>query len=162
MKISFPDSFVKSTSFIDLCNIVKDYGFDGIEICDINKEKSAHLDSLFRSSYTVDAKRKLVNRHISVSAISYPTPISSGFDNAELIKYVEYASNASVDRIIVKFSKIPSEKELKEIYVKYENSNTIPADDYETWTDMFESYEGLHGNGTFKMMDKEMKKKHIV
>ncbi len=115
MKISFPDSFVKSTSFIDLCNIVKDYGFDGIEICDINKEKSAHLDSLFRSSYTVDAKRKLVNRHISVSAISYPTPISSGFDNAELIKYVEYASNASVDRIIVKFSKIPSEKELKEI-----------------------------------------------
>jgi fatty-acyl-CoA synthase len=116
MKISFPDSFVKSTSFIDLCNIVKDYGFDGIEICDINKEKSVHLDSLFRSSYTVDAKRKLVNRHISVSAISYPTPISSGFDNVELIKYVEYASNASVDRIIVKFSKIPSEIELKEIF----------------------------------------------
>ena len=53
-------------------------------------------------------------------------------------------------------------KELKEIYVKYENSTTIPADDYETWTDMFESYEGLHGNGTFKMMDKEMKKKHII
>lgn len=53
-------------------------------------------------------------------------------------------------------------KELKEIYVKYENSTTIPADDYETWTDMFESYEGLHGNGTFKKMDNEMKKKHIV
>lgn len=53
-------------------------------------------------------------------------------------------------------------KELKEIYVKYENSNTIPADDYETWNDMFESYEGLHGNGTFKLMDKEMKKKHII
>ncbi len=115
MKISFPDSFVKSTSFINLCNIVKDYGFDGIEICDIEKEKKAHLDSLFRSSYTIDAKRKLVNRHISVSAISYPTPIFSGFSNTELIKYVEYASNASVDRIIVKFSKIPSEQELKEI-----------------------------------------------
>ena len=53
-------------------------------------------------------------------------------------------------------------KELKEIYVKYENSTTIPADDYETWNDMFESYEGLHGNGTFKLMDKEMKKKHII
>ena len=53
-------------------------------------------------------------------------------------------------------------KELKEIYVKYENSTTIPADDYETWTDMFESYEGLHGNGTFKKMDNEMKKKHII
>lgn len=53
-------------------------------------------------------------------------------------------------------------KELKEIYVKYENSTTIPADDYETWTDMFESYEGLRGNGTFKKMDNEMKKKHIV
>lgn len=53
-------------------------------------------------------------------------------------------------------------KELKEIYVKHENSTTIPADDYETWTDMFESYEGLHGNGTFKKMDNEMKKKHII
>lgn len=53
-------------------------------------------------------------------------------------------------------------KELKEIYVKHENSDTIPADDYETWTDMFESYEGLHGNGTFKKMDNEMKKKHII
>lgn len=53
-------------------------------------------------------------------------------------------------------------KELKEIYVKYENSTTIPADDYETWNDMFESYVGLHGNGTFKRMNDEMKKKHII
>ena len=53
-------------------------------------------------------------------------------------------------------------KELKEIYIKYEDSPTIPADDFETWTDMFDSYEGLHGNGTFKKMDTEVRKKHIV
>lgn len=68
---------------------------------------------------------------------------------------IEQASIAKGVRGILK-------KELKEIYVKYENSDTIPADDFETWTDMFDSYEGLHGNGTFKKMDKEMKKKHIV
>ena len=31
MKFSFSDKFVKSGSFIELCNIAQDYGFDGIK-----------------------------------------------------------------------------------------------------------------------------------
>lgn len=53
-------------------------------------------------------------------------------------------------------------KELKEIYEKYKDSSTIPSDDYETWVDLFESYEGVHGNGTFKKLDKEIRAKHVV
>lgn len=32
MKLSFPDKFVKSQSFIDLCNIAKNYGYNGVEV----------------------------------------------------------------------------------------------------------------------------------
>ena len=30
MKFSFVDKMISSSSFIELCNVVKDYGFDGI------------------------------------------------------------------------------------------------------------------------------------
>ena len=36
MKFSFSDKYFNSTSFIDLCNIAQNYGFDGIEISDAN------------------------------------------------------------------------------------------------------------------------------
>ena len=32
MKFSFVDKMISSSSFIELCNVVKDYGFDGVEI----------------------------------------------------------------------------------------------------------------------------------
>ena len=115
MKISFQDKFVSASSFLSLCNIVKDYGFNGVEICDVEKEKNSHIDSVFRSAHTVDAKRKLVNRHISISAISYSTPISATFDCAELIKYVDYARDAGVERIIVKLSEDLDDCTLKTI-----------------------------------------------
>ena len=75
MKVSFSDKFVETSSFTELCNVVKNYGFDGVEISDVDCEKIKHSDSIFRSSITVDAKRKLVNRHIAIPAISCPEKI---------------------------------------------------------------------------------------
>jgi hypothetical protein len=98
MKLSFPDKFVKSQSFIDLCNTVKDYGYNGVEICDVVHSISNHTDSIFRSSVTVDAKRKLVNRHIEIPAISYPKKINGNTDSQDVIKYVEFCSLASIHR----------------------------------------------------------------
>ena len=101
MKFSFSDKIVNSNSFIDLCNIAKSYGFDGIEISDAEIEKELHIDSIFRSSVTADAKRKLVNRHISIPAICYPKQITDKTDCEEIVKCVEYAFMASVDNVIV-------------------------------------------------------------
>ncbi len=103
MKFSFTDKLVQSSKFIDLCNIVSDYGYDGVEIADVEKEKTAHADSIFRSSYTVDSKRKLVNRHISIPVICCPEKISDNADINLVIKYVEYAALASVDGVVLEF-----------------------------------------------------------
>ena len=115
MKISFPDSFVSTNSFLSLCNLVKDYGYNGVEICNIENERKMHQDSLFRSSYTADAKRKLVNRHISISAISYPFFIDENLDEELFKSYVDYAINASIERVIIKFNKYFSVDTLKDI-----------------------------------------------
>ena len=115
MKLCFSDNFVKSTSFIDLCNICQDYGFNGIEITDVESEKGFHADSIFRSSFTNDAKRKLVNRHISIPAISYPSYIDENTDALDLVKYVEYASLAGIENLIVKIKDGTIEEVLKKI-----------------------------------------------
>ena len=72
MKLSFSDKIVKASSFYELCNIAKSYAFDGIEIFDAVNEKEVNQDSIFRSSVTADAKRKLVNRNITIPVINYP------------------------------------------------------------------------------------------
>ena len=100
MKFSFSDNMVKSTSFIDLCNIAQNYGFDGIEICDVENEISQHSDSIFRSSATADAKRKLINRHISIPVLSFNQKVNEQ-NVDQLIKYVEHAGNASVDGVVI-------------------------------------------------------------
>ncbi len=115
MKYSFSDKLVSSVSFIELCNVVQNYGFDGVEISDVAMEKSRHKDSIFRSSATVDAKRKLVNRHISIPAISCPENIKEDTKIDVLIKYVEYASLAGVSNVVIKFEDVPCEEKLKDI-----------------------------------------------
>ena len=45
MKFAFSDKYVSTDSFVELCNLVKEYGFSGVEIGDAGKEKSAHSDS---------------------------------------------------------------------------------------------------------------------
>ena len=105
MKISFSDKFINTPSFIALCNFVDQYGFNGVEISDAFSEKDNHFDSIFRSSVTADAKRKLVNRHIAISALSYSSSVESEKDVENLIKYVEYASLAGAKDVIIKIKK---------------------------------------------------------
>ncbi len=115
MKFSFPDKFVESTSFMDLCNIVQRYGFDGVEISCVEQEKTQHTDSVFRSSFTVDSKRKLVNRHISIPVISCPMKITDNADSQEIVKCVEYAALASVSGVIVEVESYSNEESLKKV-----------------------------------------------
>ena len=106
MKFSFQDKFICAESFIELCNKVQYYGFDGMEISNVLEEKSSHADSIFRSSITADAKRKLVNRHIAIAALNFPNKITEN-STEELIKYVDYASLANVGSVIVSFDQLP-------------------------------------------------------
>jgi fatty-acyl-CoA synthase len=115
MKLSFSDKFVKSNSFLHLCNIVKDYGYEGVEVFDAKSELIEHNDSIFRPSITGDAKRKLINRHIAISVLNYPNAIESEKDGQEIVEYIELAALASVKAVIVKFDKIPQNKKLKDI-----------------------------------------------
>ncbi len=115
MKFSFEDKFVSASSFIDLCNAVKSYGYDGVEISNVAIEKKNHTDSIFRSSVTADAKRKLVNRHIEIPVIAYPEIISEKTKGEDIVKYVEYASLASVSGVVIRFEKFLSEKDLKNV-----------------------------------------------
>ena len=115
MKICFLDKYVKSSSFIELCNIAVEYGFDGVEICDIDAEKAKHTDSIFRSSVCADAKRKLVNRHISIPVISYPGTIDEDFDCENLIKYIEQASQICANGVVISIDKPLSDEKYKKL-----------------------------------------------
>ena len=115
MKIAFSNNFVKASSFIELCNVVQDYGFDGVEIFDVDAEIKAHTDSIFRSSITADAKRKLVNRHINISVITFPEKVGKNTDCKNIVKYVEYAALASVSGVIIQLENFIDVNELKEI-----------------------------------------------
>ena len=115
MKISFSDKYVNTPSFIALCNFAEQYGFDGIEISDAINEKEIHQDSIFRSSVTADSKRKLINRKLAISALSYSKAIKSIDDVQVLSKYVEYASLAGVKDVIICFDELFSNEKLKEL-----------------------------------------------
>ncbi|MBR1967768.1 MAG: AMP-binding protein [Clostridia bacterium] len=128
MKLAFTDNFVNSSKFIELCNVVQKYGFDGVEITNVEEEKKNHSDSIFRSSCTADAKRKLVNRHIAIPVITCPENITDKFDSNILIKQIEYAALASVSGVVIKLNEILSENKLKEILtpaIKVAESNGV-------------------------------------
>ena len=72
MKIVFSSRNVNRPSFLDTCRIAFDYGFEGFEIYDAIKERSSHHDSILRRDRIADAKRKLVNRNLAVSALLPP------------------------------------------------------------------------------------------
>ena len=103
MKIVFSTKNVSRASFFDTCCFAEDYGFEGFEIYDAIAERSAHHDSILRQDRIADAKRKLVNRNLSVSALRMPEPIESEKTTAELIsKYVSMAAAAGIDNVIVR------------------------------------------------------------
>ncbi|MBP3605484.1 MAG: AMP-binding protein [Clostridia bacterium] len=103
MKIVFSTKNVSRASFLDTCRFAYDYGFEGFEIYDAISERSAHYDSILRSDRTSDAKRKLVNRGLAVSALRMPAPIESDETTAELmLKYVDMAAAAGIENVIVR------------------------------------------------------------
>ncbi len=103
MKIVFSTKNVSRASFLDTCRYAYDYGFEGFEIYDAVIERSTHYDSILRRDRIADAKRKLVNRNLSVSALRMPAPIESEETTAELVqKYIEMAATSGVDNVIVR------------------------------------------------------------
>ncbi len=115
MKISFSDKFIKTSSFIELCNCVQSYGFNGIEISDVEAEIAAHADSIFRQSETADAKRKLVNRHITIPVIACSEEITKNADGNKIVKSLEHAVVGSVSGVVVRVRELPDEETIKKI-----------------------------------------------
>ena len=115
MKIVFSTKNVSRASFFDTCCFAEDYGFEGFEIYDAIKERSAHHDSILRQDRVADAKRKLVNRNLSVAALRMPDPIENEKTTAELVrKYVSMAAAAGIDNVIVRVEESVSYEELDE------------------------------------------------
>ena len=103
MKIVFSTKNVSRASFFDTCCFAEDYGFEGFEIYDAVKERSTHHDSILRQDRIADAKRKLVNRNLSVSALRMPHPVESEETTAALVrKYVSMAAAAGIENVIVR------------------------------------------------------------
>ena len=109
MKIVFSTKNVSRASFLDTCRFAYDYGFEGFEIYDAVKERGGHHDSILRRDRTADAKRKLVNRNLTISALRMPAPIESDETSAELVlKYVDMAALAGIDNVIVRVEEFTS------------------------------------------------------
>ena len=104
MKYVFSTKNVDCSTFFELCNVTKEYGFSGFEIFDAFKEKSSHADSIFSSSARAGSKRKLINRKIKVSALTYPTPVGNKTNAEDLVKYVDYALRSDCENVIVTLS----------------------------------------------------------
>ncbi len=115
MKFSFSDKYFNSTSFVDLCNIAQNYGFDGIEISDATKEKESHADSIFRSSITADAKRKLVNRRISIPVVCCPEKITDKAISQTLIDCIDHCLVANVNGVVIQIKEYKKIENLKKV-----------------------------------------------
>ena len=107
MKLSFSTRHAGADSFVGLCDKTAQYGFQGFEIYDAAREKKEHADSIFHSYLTPGAKRKLVNRHISLCALTWPQPVTAATDPAELTKYVELAATAGAENVILSMDPVP-------------------------------------------------------
>ncbi len=101
MKLTFSTKNVNRPSFIDMCRYAYDYGFDGFEIYDAINERKHHYDSILRSNQMSDAKRKLVNRNLEVTALVFPYSVDSADATSELaVKYVDMAGRSGIERVI--------------------------------------------------------------
>jgi len=103
MKIVFSTKNVSRGTFLDTCRYAFDYGFQGFEIFDAIKERGSHHDSILRRDRIADAKRKLVNSNLAVSALRMPDGIDNENTTAELItKYVDMAIASGIENVIVR------------------------------------------------------------
>lgn len=112
MKLSFSSRNVSASSFLELCNKTAEYGFSGFEIYDAAAEKTAHEDSIFHAGMTSSSRRKLVNRHIGISALTFPEKITADTEPERIVKYVEMAAMASVENVILQMYQVPAQNDL--------------------------------------------------
>ncbi|MBE6562623.1 MAG: AMP-dependent synthetase [Ruminococcaceae bacterium] len=113
MKTVFSTRNAERASFIDVCRLAYDYGFSGFEIFDAEKERRAHRDSILRNEETFDAKRKLHNRNIAISALVYPNAVDKDPEaSSALVKYIDMARNAGIATVIVRLEEEPSAEAL--------------------------------------------------
>ncbi len=106
MKIAFSTKNVSRDSFIDLCRYAYDYDYAGFEIYDAIAEKKEHLDSILRGDRMPDSKRKLLNRSLAISALSYPYSMESDEATAEgILEYVDMAKSAGIERVIIRIER---------------------------------------------------------
>ena len=111
MKLTFSTENVRRSSFLETCRFAYDYGYSGFEIFDAYKERKNHSDSIFRSGKTSDAKRKLNNRNLAISALTYPEAVDAeGASADEMKKYIDLAVNAGVEKVIFKAEGSDKEK----------------------------------------------------
>ncbi len=103
MKIVFSTKNVSRASFLDTCRYAYDYGFEGFEIYDAIKERNSHHDSILRKDRIADAKRKLHNRNLAVSALRMPVSIEKEEISTDLIiKYVDIAASSGISNVIIR------------------------------------------------------------
>ena len=114
MKLGFSTKNINPGSFTETCNMARDYGFAGFEIFDAKSEKKHHRDSVLRDG-SADAKRKLRNRDLTVSAVVYPFPVESEEADGSVIKqYVDWAYAAGIEAVIVSIAEEPDLAMLRE------------------------------------------------
>ena len=121
MKLSFCSKQVKTNTFLDLCNKTANYGFSGFEIYDAVSEMNAHADSIFNAQSQTGAKRKLVNRHIAISAIKYPEKVDKNVDVNVLSNYVELCATATCNNLIIELGEIDDLELFKVVFMPVVN-----------------------------------------
>lgn len=114
MKLAFSTKNVVTASFLELCNKTSQYGFSGFEVYDI-EAASLQADSIFIPHESAAAKRKLVNRHISVSAVFFPQRVDENTDPAAIENYIGKAAEAGCANVIVRLGDDVSFKGLKSV-----------------------------------------------
>ncbi len=106
MKLAFSTCNVSRNSFLSLCKFAYDYGYSGIEIYDAEAERRNHADSILKNNNLSDAKRKLRNRNLSVSALTYPYAVDSENASASALeKYIDMAVSANISSVIIRIDK---------------------------------------------------------
>ncbi len=101
MKFVFSTKNVNANSFTELCDIAKDYNYSGFEIFDVEEFNKNYKDGIFTQKNPADAKRKLINRHIYVSAVCYPEKINKNTSVETLIKYVDCTALCGASGLVI-------------------------------------------------------------
>jgi len=113
VKLVFSTKNVNRPSFLELCRYAYDYGYSGFEIYDAIKERKQHYDSILRSDRVPDAKRKLVNRSLAVSALNCPVNVESDEATSEIFeKYIDMAISSGTECVILRMEERISDEVL--------------------------------------------------